>query len=577
MRVLMVEDDDAIAEPLARGLEREGLEVARAATGEAALGAEGYDVVLLDLGLPDIDGFEVCRRLRARSEVPIIVVTARGDEVDRVVGLELGADDYIVKPFGFRELLARIRAVTAARARRGPRSLPPCVVGPLTVDRRTHQVTLADEAIALTPKEFDLLALLAEHPARSSLAPQILEEVWDAHWYGPTKTLDVHVAALRKKLGDPAWIETVRGVGFRLVEPQRRRVARHVRRRLLLSYLSITVFVLLVLEIPLGFAYAQAERRRLTAAVQHDALALSIRAEDALESGNLTRLEQVVREYQQRHGWSRRHHRRRTASSWPTPIPSSPALATSRVGRSSGRRSRGKENSGRRHSDTLDQTLPVLRGPDRARQRADRSAARHLPDLVRRHAHPAHVARARRGRRDRPRCRLPREPAPRPPGHEAARRARARRGQARQGDLEARAPVPDGPPEIRALAESFNHTAERLEELVTSQQAFVADASHQLRTPLAALRLRLENLEGDLADAPGHGARRRRERARRSCAAVAARRRAARARARRAQQWPRRSPIDLAPGGGRARRCVVGARGRTRRRARRRARATASW
>ncbi len=112
MRVLMVEDEDAIAEPLARGLEREGFEVQRAATGEAALGADGYDVVLLDLGLPDIDGFDVCRRLRARSEVPIIVVTARGDEVDRVVGLELGADDYIVKPFGFRELLARIRAVT---------------------------------------------------------------------------------------------------------------------------------------------------------------------------------------------------------------------------------------------------------------------------------------------------------------------------------------------------------------------------------------------------------------------------------------------------------------------------------
>ena len=220
MRVLMVEDDDAIAVPLARGLEREGLEVTRATSGEAALAAEDYDVVLLDLGLPDIDGFEVCRQLRARSEVPIIVVTARGDEVDRVVGLELGADDYIVKPFGFRELLARIRAVTRrdAGASRGARPRWSWVRS--TIDRRTHQVTIGDRALALTPKEFDLLALLAEDPGTVFTRAQILEEVWDAHWYGPTKTLDVHVAAVRKKLGDPTWIETVRGVGFRLVDPR---------------------------------------------------------------------------------------------------------------------------------------------------------------------------------------------------------------------------------------------------------------------------------------------------------------------------------------------------------------------
>jgi DNA-binding response OmpR family regulator len=220
VRVLMVEDDDAIAIPLARGLEREGLEVTRAATGAAALAASKHDVVLLDLGLPDLDGFEVCRRLRAASEVPIIVVTARGDEVDRVIGLELGADDYIVKPFGFRELVARIRAVTR-RLQARPEDSAPRTVGPLTIDRRTHQVTLGGDALALTPKEFDLLALLAEEPGTVFSRARILEEVWDAHWYGPTKTLDVHVAALRKKLGNPAWIETVRGVGFRLVEPPR--------------------------------------------------------------------------------------------------------------------------------------------------------------------------------------------------------------------------------------------------------------------------------------------------------------------------------------------------------------------
>jgi DNA-binding response OmpR family regulator len=203
---------------MARGLEREGLDVERAATGEAALAAADYDIVLLDLGLPDIDGFEVCRRLRARSEVPIIVVTARGDEVDRVVGLELGADDYMVKPFGFRELLARIRAVTR-RSQSRPDEQATSTVGLLTIDRRTRQVAIADDVVVLTPKEFDVLALLADQPGTVFARAHILEEVWDAHWYGPTKTLDVHVAALRKKLGDPAWIETVRGVGFRLVDP----------------------------------------------------------------------------------------------------------------------------------------------------------------------------------------------------------------------------------------------------------------------------------------------------------------------------------------------------------------------
>jgi two-component system response regulator RegX3 len=173
------------------------------------------DLVLLDLGLPDLDGFEVCRRLRSQSDVPIIVVTARAEEVDRVIGLELGADDYIVKPFGFRELLARIRAVTRRRSPR-PTEVGTIRVGSLTLDARTRTVTVDDRELALTPKEFDLLAFLAEDPGAVWSRGRILESVWDPHWYGPTKTLDVHVASLRKKLGDPAWIETVRGVGFRL-------------------------------------------------------------------------------------------------------------------------------------------------------------------------------------------------------------------------------------------------------------------------------------------------------------------------------------------------------------------------
>jgi two-component system, OmpR family, response regulator RegX3 len=219
MRVLLVEDDASIAAPLAKGLTREGLEVERVVRGGAALERiatpPAPDIVLLDLGLPDVDGFEVCRRLRAASDVPIIVVTARGEEVDRVIGLELGADDYIVKPFGFRELLARIRAVTR---RRGPRTLEgvPLQVGSLSIDPRTREVRIEDREVTLTPKEFDLLALLAEDPGAVWSRSRILETVWDPHWYGPTKTLDVHVASLRKKLGDPGWIETVRGVGFRL-------------------------------------------------------------------------------------------------------------------------------------------------------------------------------------------------------------------------------------------------------------------------------------------------------------------------------------------------------------------------
>ena len=215
MRILIVEDDDAIAKPLAEGLRREGFEVTRVATGEEALEASLPDLVLLDLRLPGVDGTEVCRRLRARSDVPIIVVTAKGEEVDRVVLLELGADDYIVKPFGFRELLARVRAVMR-RARPGS-DRSHIQVGELEIDVRGRRAALDGQPLGLTTKEFDLLALLASEPGTVVSRQRILREVWDTEWFGPTKTVDVHVASLRKKLGDPAWIETVRGIGLRLV------------------------------------------------------------------------------------------------------------------------------------------------------------------------------------------------------------------------------------------------------------------------------------------------------------------------------------------------------------------------
>ena len=219
MEVLLVEDDDAIAEPLATGLQRHGFTVRRARDGAAALAAPTPDVVLLDLGLGDMDGMDVCRQLRSRSDVPIIIVTARGEETDRVVGLELGADDYVVKPFGFREVVARIRAVMR---RAEPRSnVRAQRLGPLEIDRRARRVFRDGAELSLTPKEYDLLALLTEEPGTVYSRRGIFERVWGTSWYGPSRTLDVHIASLRRKLGDPSLIDTVRSVGFRFSEHDR--------------------------------------------------------------------------------------------------------------------------------------------------------------------------------------------------------------------------------------------------------------------------------------------------------------------------------------------------------------------
>jgi two-component system, OmpR family, response regulator RegX3 len=228
VRVLLIEDEDRIAEPLTEGLRRYGFTVERATTGHAALTAPAAEMILLDLGLPDIDGIDVCRELRNRSNVPIIVITARCEETDRVVGLELGADDYLSKPFGLRELIARIRAV-ARRAHPTPTAAssgtctstgcPPTRIGHVVIDQRTRQVHARDQLIPLTPKEFDLLTVLAEDPGAVRSRQHLLDTVWDPNFFGSTKTLDIHIAALRRKLGDPTWIETVRGVGFRLTVP----------------------------------------------------------------------------------------------------------------------------------------------------------------------------------------------------------------------------------------------------------------------------------------------------------------------------------------------------------------------
>ena len=220
-KILLIEDDDSIATPLAEGLKRAHFEVTVAHTGsEGLLAAAGTDLVLLDLGLPDVDGADICRLLLARSGAPIIILTARGDERDRVRLLEMGADDYVVKPFGFRELVARIGAVL----RRGRLGLAGVTDDDrkvqeftrLRIDHRSRRVTVDGREITLSRKEFDLLARLAESPGTVVRRDRIIEEVWDEHWWGSTKTLDVHIASLRKKLGDPAFIATIRGVGYRL-------------------------------------------------------------------------------------------------------------------------------------------------------------------------------------------------------------------------------------------------------------------------------------------------------------------------------------------------------------------------
>ncbi len=212
VKVLVAEDDAAVFEPLLAGLTRNGFTVRHVVYAAEVVDAIGdADLLLLDLGLPDGDGLQVLREVRRHSDIPVIIASARGDETDRIVGLELGADDYVVKPFSVRELAARIRAV--ARRRRVEPSLD---AGRLAIDRSRRTVTLDGERIELTAKEFDLLAVLAEDPGRAVTRHELFSRVWDPVWIGTGKTLDVHIASLRKKLGDPSLIETVRNVGYRL-------------------------------------------------------------------------------------------------------------------------------------------------------------------------------------------------------------------------------------------------------------------------------------------------------------------------------------------------------------------------
>ena len=225
-RILLVEDESSIADPFAKILRREGFDAVIARTAAEALErarAIEPDLVLLDLALPDGDGRDVCRTLRATSGVPVIMVTARGTETDKIVGLEIGADDYVVKPFSGAEVVARMRAVLRRVRREADAAPAQAAIGPLRVDMPSRRATLDGEELRLSRKEFDLLAELVVHAGEVVSREDLMSRVWDENWFGSTRTLDVHVRWLRQKLGDdpaaPRYIHTVRGVGFRFTAP----------------------------------------------------------------------------------------------------------------------------------------------------------------------------------------------------------------------------------------------------------------------------------------------------------------------------------------------------------------------
>ena len=215
---VVIEDDDAIGAVVGTYLEQAGFDVIRECTGEEGLQAVDEReprFVVLDLGLPDVDGFELCRRLRASGDVPILILTARDEEVDRIIGLELGADDYLTKPFSPRELVARVRAVLR---RTEPGECGVIEIGDLVVDLRSRTATFAASPLSLRTLEFELLAELARNAGHVVKRSLLLDRVWGISFAGGTRTVDVHVAQLRKKLGRPELIQTVRGIGYRLLD-----------------------------------------------------------------------------------------------------------------------------------------------------------------------------------------------------------------------------------------------------------------------------------------------------------------------------------------------------------------------
>lgn len=226
-RILIVEDEASFSEPLSFMLRREGFEVAVAETGDDALkefDRHGADLVLLDLMLPGVSGTEVCRQLRVKSTVPVIMVTAKDSEIDKVVGLEIGADDYVTKPYSARELVARIRAVLRRHGEVEPLVEQVITCGPIRMDVERHVVSVRGEVVQLPLKEFELLELFMRNTGRVLTRMQLIDRIWGSDYVGDTKTLDVHVKRLRAKFeddpGNPVILQTVRGLGYRMDEPK---------------------------------------------------------------------------------------------------------------------------------------------------------------------------------------------------------------------------------------------------------------------------------------------------------------------------------------------------------------------
>lgn len=224
VNILVVDDESKIRELVGVYLQKEGYSVHEAGSGPEALEkvkSLRFDAIILDLMMPGMDGLELCREIRKDSEVPVIMLTARGDEIDRVLGLELGADDYIVKPFSPRELVARVKAVLRRARKGGPagRIQPVIGAGDLVIDEETREVIVGGQQVSLTPREYDLLLRLARHPGRVFTREQLLEQVWGYDFFGEARTVDTHITRIREKIarvrGDRQYITTVWGVGYK--------------------------------------------------------------------------------------------------------------------------------------------------------------------------------------------------------------------------------------------------------------------------------------------------------------------------------------------------------------------------
>ena len=291
--ILLVEDEESISEPLARALERDGFEPIVQPTVRQAIEAfrnEAPDLVLLDLMLPDGDGRDVLREIRSASRVPVIMLTARGDELDRVLGLELGADDYVTKPFSAAELLARIRAVLRRTDESGPAEPTAALaVGDVRLDPATHVATQAGRRLELTAKEFDLLRALLGQAGQLVPRARLMEDVWQTSWLGSTKTLDVHISSLRKKLGDdpasPRYIHTIRGIGFRFAAARGAR-GLSLRGQLVLGAAYLLTAVVLALEIPLAINVERRAASELQAAALGRTSILAATIADPVAAGS---------------------------------------------------------------------------------------------------------------------------------------------------------------------------------------------------------------------------------------------------------------------------------------------------